>query len=137
MDEWLKLYAGQSERKGETRTYLAVRDHRVVGYVSLMAISISPTGQPSSSKRKVPGVLIARLAIETSWQNLGLGKMLLSHALKTSLEISEKVGIKVVAIEPLSDELCTYYQRFGFEALGHTSRLMVLGISKIKKTKLS
>jgi predicted N-acetyltransferase YhbS len=97
MDDWLQLYAGQSERKGETRTYFAMSGTRLVGFVSLCAISLQMQQSSSRPNHTISGVLIARLAVTTALQNSGVGRELLRAAFRIAAETAERIGVKLVA----------------------------------------
>ena len=85
MDDWLKRYAGQSERSGTARTSLAVDPalRTVLGYyATTAAFGVGKHRYP------LPAILIARLAVAREAQGRGLGKRLLVDALQRIVDAS-------------------------------------------------
>ncbi|HEU4508300.1 MAG TPA: GNAT family N-acetyltransferase, partial [Pyrinomonadaceae bacterium] len=85
LNDCLKKYALQNQKKYAARTYVATRGDRIVGYYSLAYGSVSPEEAPSSIKsglprHPVPVILLARLAVDSTEQGLGLGAALLKDA---------------------------------------------------------
>jgi hypothetical protein len=81
LNDYLKKYALQNQKKHAARTY-ATRGDRVVGYYSLAYGSVSLEESPQSvksglSRHPIPVILLARLAIDLIEQGRGLGAALL------------------------------------------------------------
>ncbi len=58
--------------------------------------------------------MIGRLAVATTWQGRGLGKVLLVDALKRIVTLGGELAIHAVVVEPLDEEADTFYRKFGF-----------------------
>src|SRR5262244_2794245 len=82
LDDYLKRYALQNQKKHAARTYVATRRDRIVGYYSLAYGSVSLEEAPQSVKsglarHPIPVILLARLGVDSTEQGHGLGAALL------------------------------------------------------------
>jgi GNAT superfamily N-acetyltransferase len=62
-------------------------------------------------------MLLARLAIATSWQGKGLGSGLLKDAMQRTLQAADIAGIRAFAVHAKDDEARAFYEHFGFSPL--------------------
>lgn len=121
LDVWLTDYALQAQSSGSARVFVSTDDARVVGYYALAAAQVGPgeateralKGQPT--KRPVPAVLLARLAVDLEHQGKGLGRSLLQDAMLRANEASERVGVRVMLVHAMHENARGWYKRFGFE----------------------
>lgn len=120
----MRLLVSQYERRRLGRTFVAVRpgEKRVYGYYTLASGSVLFQHLPLQVARKlpkhpVPVVLLARLAVDQTVQGLGLGRLLLTDALRRCLDLSREVGIYAVEVQAIDAEAKRYYERFGFVPL--------------------
>jgi hypothetical protein len=86
LDDWLKRQAGQQERANNTRTFLAVEGHQIIGYYATTTyrLGLNEAAAMFGVGRRgypIPAVLLARLAVDSSCQGSGVGSKLLFHAL--------------------------------------------------------
>lgn len=96
LDEWLRRYAGQAQRRDLARTFVATDGAgAVLGYYTLVATTVrheAATGSVSrgaSERFPIPACLIARLAADRARQGKRLGSMLLFDVFKRVLAASE------------------------------------------------
>jgi predicted N-acetyltransferase YhbS len=59
-------------------------------------------------------MLLARLAIATSWQGRGLGSGLLKDAMLRTLQAADIAGIRAFAVHAKDDSAKAFYERFDF-----------------------
>jgi predicted N-acetyltransferase YhbS len=59
-------------------------------------------------------MLLARLAVATSWQGKGLGSGLLKDAMLRTLQAADIAGIRAMAVHANDDDARAFYERFGF-----------------------
>ena len=123
LDRWLTDYARQANAAGSARTYV-VRDgkqgERVVGFYSLAAGSVDREeaiaraikGMP---RQALPAVLLARLGVDATMRDRGLGAWLLRDAMARVLGASTELGVRVMLVHAISAEAQAFYERFGFE----------------------
>ena len=62
----------------------------------------------------IPVMVLARLAIDTSWRGKRVGSSLLKDALLRVLAVSKNVGVRAVLVHAISEEAKIFYQRYGF-----------------------
>jgi len=83
LNDWLKFQAGQQERKGNTRTFLAVDSdsNKILGYYASLAGEVAQNSSiaseaPATAPYSRPAIRIARLAVATDSQGRGTGGLL-------------------------------------------------------------
>lgn len=119
LDDWIARYAGQSERRNTTRTFLALDGGELVGYYALRVYELDLDETAAAfgvgvRRYPVPAILLARLAIAEEVQGLRFGARLLADALQRIVAASESVGFEVVVVEAVDTQAAAFYQRFGF-----------------------
>jgi GNAT superfamily N-acetyltransferase len=124
LDEWLKKHARAANASESARVLVVTRDSdtaTVVGYYALAAAQVEPTeaterakkGQPT--RRPVPAVLLARLAVDRRHQGAGLGRSLLQDVLLRVVEAAEAIGVRVLLVHAKHERAKAWYERYGFE----------------------
>jgi GNAT superfamily N-acetyltransferase len=123
LNTWLTEHARQATAAGSARVFVTVdaKQARVVGYHALTAAAITHDGATERARRgqprhPIPGVLLARLAVDVSVQGRGLGAWLLQDAMRRALSASQAVGMRVLLVHALDDRARAFYERWGFEA---------------------
>lgn len=122
LDFFLKRFALKNQAGGSARTYVIHSDGNVLGYYSLcpsglarkLALTNILKGQGQLDP--IPGILLARLAIDESQQGMGLGKALLKDAILRCLSGIEALGGRVIFVHAIDDNAHLFYECFGFEA---------------------
>lgn len=119
LDDWLKAKAGQQERVNNTRTFLAVEGLKVIGYYATTAyrLGLDEAAEMYGVGRRrypIPAVLLARLAVDASFQGGGVGTKLLLHALTQIAEASRHVGFEVVVVHAIDQDAAAFYGQRGF-----------------------
>jgi predicted N-acetyltransferase YhbS len=61
-------------------------------------------------------MLLARLAVATSWQAKGIGSGLLKDAMLRTLQAADIAGIRAFAVHAKDDAARSFYERFDFVA---------------------
>jgi predicted N-acetyltransferase YhbS len=120
LDRFLKFHALQSQRAGVAQTYVAVLGKRVVGYHTLVVGSVVHEGAPARLKKGIPRhpipvVVLARLAVNTSWQGRGLGSALVVDAMRRVLQAADIAGVRAIAVHAKDDSARRFYEHLGFE----------------------
>lgn len=131
LDKFLFEQARDESMLGLSKTILAIlKSGECVGFVSICACSFQKTKMQDEDSAgmgysKIPGLLVGRLAVSTKYQRAGVGQALMKYTIRTALEISTRVGISVIAVDPKDDAAKGYYLKYGFIVLGN-SRAMYL-----------
>ncbi len=129
------------------RTYLAVdgasETERVAGYFSLTTVSVERTSlediEPLSRLPRfpIPGVLLARLAVDERAQGKGLGRYLFEEALGLTLQmaIDGPVAFRLFVTDALDENAVRFYERFGLQPLSEVfPARMVLDLKPVMAT---
>jgi GNAT superfamily N-acetyltransferase len=120
LNDYLKKYALQNQKKHAARTYVATRGNRIVGYYSLAYGSVSleeatHTVKAGLPRHPIPVILLARLAVDFSEQGRGLGAALLKDALLRTTQAAEIAGLRAMLVHAKDDSAKRFYEKFGFE----------------------
>lgn len=131
LDEWLRRMALQQQRKNYARTRVAVAadaPERILGYAAVLAHEIDTTrlATARSLPRRLPCVLLGRLAVDRRVQGQRIGELLLADAIeRTRASIGEIAGIGLVA-DALNDRAAEFYRRYGFEPFRDDPQRLIL-----------
>lgn len=133
LSEYLQRYALRHlEKDLLARTYVAIDESsgepRIAGYFSLSTTSVerSAAGKVPALHRlprfPIPGVLLARLAVDQRVQGQGLGRFLFEEALGLTLELARSgpVTFRLFVTDAIDAEAVRFYERFGLERLSDT-----------------
>jgi len=138
LNHWLVHHARQAQASGSAKTFV-VADHedRVAGYFSLTVGQIDTTEAPERLHQGIgrfplPVVILARLAVSTDHQGLGIGVGMLQDAIRRTLLIAEQAGIRAILTHPLNEDAAGFYTHFGFipSPLRPQQRLLLLKDAK-------
>lgn len=91
---------------------------------------------PSGMPKIVPLVHIGRLATDLSFQRQGLGSDLLIHALRTSTEVSDKIGAYAVEVHALNNHVRQFYLKYGFTPFSDDELHLFMPMKKIRELDL-
>lgn len=118
LDAWLKNRARRNERDGASRTYVVCEAKAVVGYYTLAVGVVIANEAPGKIRRNMPDpipvMVLARLAIDQTWQGQGLGAALLRDAILRTLQAADIGGIRALLVHALDDQAARFYQHHGF-----------------------
>lgn len=122
LNRFLVRYALQNQQASASQTYIALADEAVVGFYTLVVGQVEYAAAPERltkglARHPIPIMLLARLAIATSWQGKGLGSGLLKDAMHRTLLAADIAGIRAFAVHAKDDEAGAFYQHFGFTPL--------------------
>ncbi len=139
LDQWLRAYASQSQRRDVARTFVAAdEDLRVAGYYTLVAGQAEHADVPDSVSRGVsrrfpiPVCLIARLAVDRRWQNQGVGSGLLRDGLRRTLAAAELIGIRAVLVDAIDESAVDFYRQYGFEPTGSEGQSLMVPLAAVR-----
>jgi GNAT superfamily N-acetyltransferase len=120
LNSYLKRYAFGNQSAGAAQTYVATVDECVVGYYSLSVASVAYADAPERlrkglARHPVPVMLLARLAVDNSWQGRGLGAALLLDALRRTLAAADIAGMRAMMVHAKDDAARAFYEHFDFD----------------------
>ena len=134
LDAWLRKSALKAQQVNTAKVYVVCDGDRVVGYYALTTASIVRDAVPTKAdvelpRHPVPGVLLARLAVDSSYQGLGVGKALVRDALMKSLAIQKIAGAVVLLVHSKDEKASEFYLSLGFERSPAMTELLCLHLS--------
>ena len=83
----------------------------------------------------IPAVLLARLAVDVSFQGCGIGSKLLLHALRQIAEASQRVGFEIVVVHAIDRDAVTFYAQRGFSQFEDHDLHMFMPVKSLLATR--
>ncbi|MGH7072322.1 MAG: GNAT family N-acetyltransferase [Acetobacteraceae bacterium] len=119
LDRFLIRYAFGNQQANAAQTWLGLHDAGVVGYYSLVVGEVAYADAPERltkgvARHPVPIMLLARLAVCTSWQGRGIGAGLLKDAMRRTLQAADIGGIRAFAGHSKDAPARRFYEHFDF-----------------------
>ncbi|WP_367025729.1 GNAT family N-acetyltransferase [Methylococcus sp. ANG] len=140
LNDFLRLQAGQLQRRGFGKTYVALAENSfdVIGFVTVSVGQVAAQALPAGLKlprHPAPILRIGRLAVDRREQGKGYGQDLLAFALHLALEFSTQVGLYAVVVDAKGEETAGFYRRLGFVPTLDEALCLFLPLSSLAKTK--
>lgn len=119
LNRFLTQFALQNQRANASQTYVGLDGDEVIGYYSLSVGEVAHTDVPDRLKKglarhPVPVMVLAPLAVSTSWQGKGVGRGLLADAVRRTLQAAEIAGIRALVVHAKNDDVRAFYERVNF-----------------------
>lgn len=119
LNDFLLRQAGQQQRRGFGKTYVALADDgvSVIGFVTVSAGQVATSALSAQAKLPrypAPVLRIGRLAVDERYQGKGVGQDLLAFALRLAVEFSQRVGLYAVVVDAKHDQAKAFYVKLGF-----------------------
>lgn len=139
LNDWLRKVARQHQEKGLSKSFVAVRDQepaRICGYYALTLAeldgSLLPAEWAKKLPRRIPGVRLGRLAVDSPFQGKRLGELLLVDALERARRVHEQAGGIGLFVDAIDAAASAYYTRFGFVASPDNPLLLFFPAGKFR-----
>ena len=136
LDDWLNRRARANQVSGATRTYVACRGKRVVGYYALASGVVAVESVPGRFRRNMPApipvAVLARLAVDRDWQGRGLGRALFRDAAHRVAHAADAIGIRGIVVHAISEEVKEFYLSLGFDASPSEPMTLMATLSDIR-----
>lgn len=143
LDDFLKQFAGQNQKTGVSRTFVARRpgERRVLGYYALAAGSVAFQDLTDEQRKRlprypVPIAHLGRLAVDASVRGQKLGSHLLLDALCRIGRVERDLGIHAVEVVAIDDAARGFYLKYGFTALADDAHHLFLSMKTVRKLGL-
>ena len=122
LNAYFRMSLGQHGRRDLTRGYVLATDSgTVAGYFTLAAgrlqVSVLPEPGRLPARMPLPTTLLARLAVDRSWQGKGIGGVLLVHALRIAVTGADTIAAAVIEVDAKDEAAQSFYGHFGFRSL--------------------
>ena len=120
LNRFLKRFALTSQQANSAQTYVAVRDHFVVGYYALAVGSVdhqeaTPRVSKGLAKHRIPVMVLARLAVDHREHGTGIGKGLLKDALRRTAQAADIAGMRALFVNAKDATAQSFYEHFNFD----------------------
>lgn len=140
LDTWLITQARRADSCGvaQVDVWTPLGEHKVSAYFAICPTKVvrNDDGVPGSMAggySRIPGYLIARLAIDTSLRGQGYGEQLLLDALGKAVAASEIGGGRLIVVEAIDDEAQSFYEHYHFTPVRNRECRLVMKVSTAAK----
>ncbi len=138
LDEWLKRRARANQASGASRTYVVCERENVIAYYALASGAIALGSVPGRFRRNMPDpipvAVLARLAVDRTYQGRGLGRALFRDAARRVAQAADAIGIRGIVVHAISDEAKKFYLALGFDPCTNEPMTLVATLSDIRAT---
>ena len=139
LNDFLLRQAGQQQRRGFGKTYVAVAEDgvTVMGFMTVSAGQIATASLPVQLKLPrypAPMLRIGRLAVDVHYQGKGIGQDLLVFALRLAVEFSQRVGLYAVVVDAKHDKARAFYVKLGFIACVDNPLCLYLPVATLEQS---
>jgi ribosomal protein S18 acetylase RimI-like enzyme len=117
LNEFIKHDCPDQIAKNLSVTKLALHENLIVGYITLLADSITlhPDEQEGFTFKQVPALKIGRLGIAVKYQNQKIGTALMKYAVGVAVRMNIGLGVGCRFLTVDSDpKAIDFYKRLGF-----------------------
>jgi GNAT superfamily N-acetyltransferase len=142
IDNFFRNNARRQHEASLARVYAATdktKPEAFAGYYYLVASSSPPEHVSEEALQKfgrvksAPCVYLGMLGVQKELQRGGIGRLLILHAMQTTLRISELAGIYALTLHAVDEETAATYGRWGFEKFIDGELEMFIPIGTIRK----
>jgi len=132
LDDWLKQIGLKNQALGAARTFVFCKrgNKQVAGFYSLATGSVNHVEATGSLRRNMPDpipvIILARLAVDVSFREEGLGADLLHDAVLRCYRVAENIGVRAIMVHALTEAGKSFYLHHGFKASHTQERTLFL-----------
>lgn len=144
LNDFLRTGARQQNTKGGARTWVLTTPDdtgQIVGYYSLAPTAVATEYVPEKlrghlGRYPVPGVLLARLAVDHRFEGQGIGGLLFMDAAIKTMHAADYAGGHLLVIDAKDARAAAWYTRFGVQALPSQPLRLFLTVKELKRLHL-
>ncbi|HEU0191235.1 MAG TPA: GNAT family N-acetyltransferase [Mycobacterium sp.] len=140
LNTWLVEQARRADSNGVAHVYVWARlgEARVCAYFAICPTEVvrkndGVSGPMAGGYSRVPGYLIARLAIDTSLHGQGYGRQLLLDALSKIVAASRIGGGRLIVVDAIDDDAQSFYEHYHFVPVRNREHRLVMKVSTAAK----
>ncbi len=139
LNNWLRRYAMINQQAHAANTYVTSVDNRVVGFYTLAVGGFeyrmaTLRVRKGLARHPIPVMILARLAVDRSYQGRKIGKGLLRDAILRTMSAAEIAGIRALFVHAKNEKARNFYKKFDFEPSSVDTLKLMLRIKDAKKT---
>jgi GNAT superfamily N-acetyltransferase len=120
LNDWLTRRAGSNQEAGTSRRWVVIDrpTKMVVAYYASSTASVMRAAAPRRVARNqpadLPAILLGRMAVDIRHQDKGVGDAMLKHFMTKAIQVSEKVGVRLVLVHAKNEQAKDFYRHHGF-----------------------
>ncbi|OBJ12657.1 acetyltransferase [Mycobacterium sp. 1482292.6] len=140
LNTWLFEQGRRAGSSGVANVYVwtPLGEPKVCAYFAICPTEVvrsddGVTGSMAGGYSRIPGYLIARLAMDEVLHGQGYGEQLLLDALGKAVAASEIGGGRLIVVDAIDDEAQAFYQHYHFVPVRHRERRLVMKVSTAAK----
>jgi predicted GNAT family N-acyltransferase len=146
LNEYLKKYAKQNDKKGIAKTWVVISGIKnkgeILGYYSLSMAELKKDFLPENYRKKLPRyplpvIRIGKLAVDLSMQGKRLGETLLIDALSRGIRLAEDIGVYGFLVDAINEKAKSFYLNYGFIPLEDNDLSLFIPLTNLQKLLLS
>ena len=135
LTQWLQDRALENNAQRGSRTHVVCDGPRVVGFYALAAGSVEHAKAPKALTRNMPkplpAIILARLAVDTAYQGLGIGGGLLQDAVFRALSAANEIGARILLCHAIDPPARSFYVKHGFLQSPFEELMVMLDLNKV------
>ena len=136
LDDWLRRRARANQVSGASRTYVVCEGKRVIGYYAIASGAVTVESASGRFRRNMPDpipvAVLARLAVDQSWQGKGLGRALFRDAARRVVNAAEAIGIRGIVVHAISPEAKKFYLALGFDPSPREPMILMVTLADVR-----
>lgn len=139
IDNFFRNNACDQHKRHKVRVYVALIGGAIVGYYYLVAQSTPPDRVSEEAIKKfgrvnaTPCVYLGMIGTHKEFQKNGIGKTLMVHAMRRTLDVAHLIGIYALTLEAVDEKTAGTYERWGFKYFLDGELAMFLPLATIKE----
>lgn len=140
LNTWLLEQGRRADSNGIAHVYVwtPLGEPKVCAYFAICPTEVlrDDDGVPRSMAggySRIPGYLIARLAMDEALHGQGYGEQLLLDALGKAVAASEIGGGRLIVVDAIDDEAQAFYEHYHFVPVRNRERRLVIKVATAAK----
>lgn len=140
LNTWLVNDAARADTSGIAHVYMWTPpgEPKVCAYFAICPTEVARkddgvSGRLAGGYSRIPGYLIARLALDRSLHRSGYGEQVLVDALGKVVAAAEIGGGRLIVVDAIDAEAETFYVHFGFAPVKNREGRLVMKVSTAAK----
>ncbi|MHB1457573.1 MAG: GNAT family N-acetyltransferase [Armatimonadota bacterium] len=121
LNDYLMFIARQHVDKGFAQVWVAASESGsadIIGYYTLSMTSLEPINALENiGIKKIPALLLGKLAVDQKYKGQRIGERLLMHAQRCALLLAREVGIHALVVDALHENAADFYRKYDFMEL--------------------
>lgn len=138
LNDWLRQVARQHQDKGLSKTFVAVQADEPARICAYYALTLSeldtshlPPNLAKKMPRRIPGIRLGRLAVDSAFQGKKLAELMLVDALTRAKRIHVEAGGMGLFVDAIDDQAAGFYRHFGFASSPSQPMLLYLPLNAL------